>query len=143
MKKFSTDHHVPTVSFLWATVIFLFASPFLTPNTIWGSMLLPTILIIGIAVVLLWILLDTKYIVHHSYLYYYSGPIRGKIDIFNINTIEIQKKWLVDSSFKPALGAKGLVIRYNTYDDIYISPRDKQKFIETILDLNPQIEIKY
>lgn len=142
MKKFSTDHHIPTVSFLWITVLILFATPFFTPNNIWGAMFIPIIIVLASAFLLLWILLDTKYIIDHSFLYYYSGPIRGKIDIFNINTIEIQKKWFVNSSLKPALGTKGLVIKYNKYDDIYISPRDKQKFIETILDLNPQIEIK-
>ncbi len=141
MKKFSTDHHIPTVSLLWITVLILFATPFFTPNNSLSE-IIPIIIIAICGLILLWILLDTKYVIDHSYLYYYSGPIRGKIDIFNIHTIEIQKNWWVNATLKPALGTKGFIIKYNTYDDIYISPRDKQKFIETILDLNPQIEIK-
>lgn len=142
MKKFSTDHHIPTVSLLWITVLILFATPFFTPNTLEGSMFIPIIIVIASAILILWILLNTKYVIDHSYLYYYSGPIRGKIDIFNIHTIEIQKKWWVSATLKPALGTKGLIIKYNTYDDIYVSPRDKQKFIESLLELNPMIEIK-
>jgi len=143
MKKFSTDHHIPTVSFLWATVIILFVTPFFTPNAISGIMLFPILIILAIAILLLWILLDTRYVIDHSYLYYYSGPIRGKIDIFNINTIEPQKTIFVGAILKPALGSKGFILRYNTNDAIYISPRDKEKFVAVLLDLNPQIEIKY
>lgn len=142
MKKFSTDHHIPTVSLLWITVLILFATPFFTPNNIWGTMSIPIVIILAVAILLLWILLDTKYIIDHSYLYYYSGPIRGKIDIFNIHSIEVQKKWFVSATLKPALGTKGFIIKYNSYDDIYVSPRDKQKFVETLLELNPMIEIK-
>lgn len=141
MKKFSSDYHIPTLSLLWVTVFILFATPFFTPND-FKVMIIPMTLILICAFVLLWIILDTKYIIKHSYLYYYSGPIRGKIDIFNINTIEQQKNWYVNTSLKPALGTNGFIIRYNKSDDIYVSPRDKQKFVEALLDLNPQIEIK-
>lgn len=141
MKKFSSDHHIPTVSLLWMTVLILFATPFFAPT---NSLLqiFPIIIVIICAVILLWILLDTKYVINHSYLYYYSGPIRGKIDIFNINTIEHQKGWFVNTSIKSALGSKGFIIKYNKFDDIYVSPRDKKRFVEALLDLNPQIIIK-
>lgn len=141
MKKFSSDHHIPTVSLLWTTVLILFATPFFTPNNSLVE-IIPIVIILICAVILLWVLLDTKYIIDHSYLYYYSGPIRGKIDIFNINVIEQQKGWFVNSTSKPALGSKGFIIKYNKFDDIYVSPRDKKRFVEALLDLNPQIEIK-
>lgn len=142
MKKFSTDHHIPTVSLLWITVLILFITPFFAPSNSLSE-IIPIILIAICGCVLVWILLDTKYVIDHSYLYYYSGPIRGKIDIFNINTIEVQKKWWINATLKPALGTKGFILKYNAYDDIYVSPRDKQKFVEALLELNPTIEIKY
>jgi len=141
MKKFSSDHHIPTVSLLWTTVLILFITPFFAPNDSLVE-IIPLIIILVCAIILLWVLLDTKYVIDHSYLHYYSGPVRGKIDIFNINMIEQQKGWFINASLKPALGNKGFIIKYNKYDDIYVSPRDKQKFIEALLDLNPQIEIK-
>ena len=141
MKKFSSDHHIPTVSLLWMTVLILFATPFFAPTNSFIQ-IFPIVIVIICALVLLWILLDTKYVINHSYLHYYSGPIRGKIDIFNINSIEQQKGWFVNATMKPALGSKGFIIKYNKFDDIYVSPRDKKRFVEALLDLNPQIIIK-
>lgn len=105
-------------------------------------MMIPIIIIFICAGLIIWILLNTKYEIKQSFLFYTSGPIRGKIDIYKINTIEHQKKWFVQSTLKPALGSKGLIIKYNKYDDIYISPKEKQKLIDALLEINPHIEIK-
>ncbi len=142
MKKFYSDHHIPTVSFLWLAVIFLIVTPFMTPNDIEGVILIPIIICAVSAVLLIWVLLDTKYSIEGSYLKYKSGPISGKIDIFRIHTIEHQKSWMVGTTLKPALGIKGLILRYNKFDDIYISPKKKQEFIDALLEVNPHIEIK-
>lgn len=142
MKKFYSDHHIPTVTMLWLIVVFLIATPFFTPNQIWGEMFIPIIIVALCAIFILWILLDTKYVIKNSFLHYTSGPIRGKIDIYKINAIAHQKKWFVQSSLKPALGSKGLIIKYGKFDDIYISPKRKQEFIEALLEINPHIEIE-
>lgn len=142
MKKFYSDHHLPTVLMLWVVALLLIATPFFTPNKIWGEMLIPIIIVVLCALLILWILLDTKYEIKNSFLHYTSGPIRGKIDIYKINAIVHQKNWFVQSSLKPALGTKGLVIKYGKYDDIYISPKHKQQFIDTLLEINPHIEIQ-
>lgn len=142
MKKFYSDHHIPTVSFLWFAVIFLIITPFMTPNDVEGTILIPIIICIVSATLLIWILVDTKYSLEGSYLKYKSGPINGKIDIFRIHTIEHQKSWMVGTTLKPALGIKGLILKYNKFDDIYISPKKKQEFIDALLEVNPHIEIK-
>lgn len=138
MKKFYSENHIPTVSLLWIIATILIATPFLTPTKIFAVL----ILIVVVAALLIWILIDTKYKIDHSFLYYNSGPIRGKIDIFRINTIEHQKNWIVNSALKPALGTKGLIIKYNKFDDIYISPKNKDAFIAALLEVNSDIEIK-
>jgi len=141
MKKFSSDYHIPTVSLLWMTVLILFATPLFAPtNSLYQ--IIPIVIITICATILLWVLFDTKYVINQSYLYYYSGPVRGKIDIFNITSIEHQKNWFVNASLKPALGTKGFIIKYNENDDVYVSPRDKKRFVEALLELNSQIEIK-
>lgn len=142
MKIFYSDYHIPTVSFLWLAVIFLVATPFLTPNDIDGTIFILIIICGLVAALLIWILLDTKYSIEESYLKYKSGPIKGKIDIFRIHTIEHQKSWTVGTTLKPALGIKGLILKYNKFDDIYISPKKKQEFIDALLEVNPHIEIK-
>ena len=43
----------------------------------------------------------------------------------------------------PAISLDRLEISYGTYDSILISPKQKKEFIETIVSLNPQVEIRY
>jgi len=143
MKKFYSDKHIPTVSLLWLAVIFLLATPFLTPNNLDKiAVFIPIIICVVSAGLLLWILVGTNYKIEGSYLKYKSGPIKGKIDIFRIHTIEHQKNWFVGNTLKPALGTKGLIIKYNKFDDIYISPKKKQEFINALLEINSHIEVK-
>ena len=144
MKKFYSDKHIPTVSLLWIAVLFLLATPFLTPNNLTKiAVFIPIVICVVSAVLLLWILLGTNYSIEGSYLKYKSGPLKGKIDIFRIHTIEHQKKGIVSSNLKPALGSKGLIIKYNKFDDIYISPKKKQEFINALLEINSHIEVKH
>jgi hypothetical protein len=100
------------------------------------------IVIIFIGFCMFWILLDTKYTFKEGYLYYCSGPIRGKIKIESIRAIEHQKGWYCKSFLKPSLGYNGLYIYYNKFDDIYLSPKDKSAFVNYLLTTSPKILIK-
>lgn len=42
---------------------------------------------------------------------------------------------------KPATATKGLLIKYNAYDEIYISPEDNDFFIQALEELNDKIKI--
>ena len=88
-----------------------------------------------------WILVDTKYTFTNNCLFYSSGPIRGKIAIDSIRKIKHQKGWINESFLKPALGMNGLYIYYNKFDDLYISPQDKEAFVNYLLKINPKIDI--
>ncbi len=88
---------------------------------------------------LLWIFNSTKYELTNTHLNYQSGPITGKIQIDSINTIINGKTmW---SGLKLATAKNGLIIKYNKYDEIYISPKTNEIFISEILKLNKNIEI--
>ena len=43
--------------------------------------------------------------------------------------------------FKPATARKGLIIKYDKFNDLYISPETNDLFINKILELNDQIKI--
>lgn len=128
---------------LWLTVIALVITP-LIPD--FGEENL-TVEIIGFIIIyavsglLIWILLDTKYRINNKDLYYYCGPFRGKIAIDKIRKIERWNKWYVTSTMKPALDSDGLIIYYEKFDDIYISPKNKENFIKMLLEINPNIEV--
>ena len=98
-------------------------------------------IMITIILALIWILLDTKYILKENKIFYNSGPFRGTIDIKNIRKIQHHSGIIVPVTFKPALNTKGLIIHYNSFDDIYISPKQEDLFLKELLKVNPNIEI--
>ncbi len=98
-------------------------------------------IIIPIVALLIWILLDTKYILKENKIFYNSGPFRGTIAIKSIRKIQHHSGIIVPVTFKPALNTKGLIIHYNSFDDIYISPKQEELFLEELLKVNPNIQI--
>ena len=87
------------------------------------------------------IILKTEYKIKNTLLHWQSGPFYGKIDINSIITIKHHDGIFVPTVWKPALSQVGLIVTYNKYDDIYISPQNVADFIAEILAINPNIEI--
>ncbi len=80
-----------------------------------------------------------KYEITESVFKYQSGPFSGSIEINTITSITKNTSMYV--GFKPAMDSKGLIIRYNKYDDIYISPKTNESFIAKILEINKDVVI--
>ena len=97
------------------------------------------ILLLAIAGFLIWLGLGTNYELTQTELKYKSGPIRGKIEIDKIH--EIVKGKTLWSGLKPATARNGLIIKYEKYNDIYISPKTNDTFLKKILELNSRIKI--
>ncbi|MFC4740341.1 PH domain-containing protein [Flavobacterium ponti] len=87
------------------------------------------------------IALKTEYKIKDNFLYWQSGPFFGKIDIKTIRKIQHHDGIFVPTVWKPALSQIGLIITYNKFDDIYISPQNESDFITELLSINPNIEI--
>lgn len=88
---------------------------------------------------LLWIVFAARYEITEFHVIYYTGPIKGKIEISSIHTIISGKTLWVGN--KPATATKGLILEYGKYDRIYISPETNETFIEAILKIKPNIKI--
>lgn len=88
---------------------------------------------------LVWIYFATYYQLTSEYLFYRTGPIAGKIKIDCIS--EIVNGKIAFANFKPATGSNGIILKYNRWDEIYISPENKDKFIEELIKLNKNISI--
>ena len=86
-----------------------------------------------------WIFFGTHYRLSPEFLKYSCGPFYGKIEISSIQKIVVNETLYV--GLKPATARNGLIIRYNKFDDIYISPDDNETFITEILKFNSEIEI--
>ncbi len=88
------------------------------------------------------IFFNTYYSLDNQYLYWQKGPFGGKVSLDSIRSIKKAKSSReISSVVKPILSSKPLLIRYNKYDEIPVSPQDENKFIEAIQKNNQEIEI--
>lgn len=110
---------------------------FLQEMNIAAFLILLTILTLSI--LLLWLVFNTGYTISNTHVFYYSGPLKGKIEINSIHTIISGKTLWV--GYKPAAATKGLIIQYGKYDEIYFSPKTNEGFIKAILKIKPDIQI--
>ena len=90
-------------------------------------------------VLIFWIYFDTFYKIENNDLIYRSGFLRGKVEIPMIK--EILKGKTMWSGIKPALARKGLIIKFNKYDEIYIAPESNAELISDLLKVNSEIKI--
>lgn len=86
---------------------------------------------------LLWIYYTTRYWIEQQQLHYRSAFIKGKIDIATITSIQVGKTLWV--GLKPALAKKGIIIAYNSYDEIYLAPLDNEELVNELVKINPNI----
>ena len=140
MKRFFSTQNRFTTLLLWGLVLVMaglvynaYRSNELSPFAGW---------VIGlVSVFILWVLLDTRYVLRNNFLFYRSGPIRGRIAIGKIISIRKHSGLFVPVTLKPALDVNGYIITYNQYDDIFISPKNPDEFIHELKKINPEIVI--
>lgn len=141
MTVFKSAKNKYSVALLWVLAICLPIPIIFAMYTEGEIVIFPIILIALVDAFLISMLLDTKYIVSGNTLSYRSGPIRGKIDILKIRKIEENNSFIKYSTLKPGLSYRGFVIHFNAYDDIFISPDNKEKFVALMLEINPEIQV--
>ncbi len=96
-------------------------------------------IVLATSVFIIHLFLTTTYIIEGNTLRIKAGFLYNKVlDINSIKSIS-QTKNPISS---PANSIQRIEIRYNTYDSVLISPKEKLKFIEHLLSVNPKIEVK-
>lgn len=106
---------------------------------LFSAFVLGDVLSVLVTGLLLWIYFDTSYELTKDTLKYKSGPLRGSIATNDIR--EVIKGKSLWSGIKPATARKGLIIKYKGFQEIYISPRTNDSFIEKLLELNKNVKI--
>ena len=120
--------------FIGISLFRIFSNGKINFEFIWSDILM--FIVIGF---LIWLGLGTNYELTQTELKYKSGPIGGKIEIDKIH--EIIKGKTLWSGLKPATARNGLIIKYEKYNEIYISPKTNDSFMKKILELNDKIKI--
>ena len=101
----------------------------------------PFVILALAAALIVWVLLDTRYVIKNNFLLYRSGPFRGRIDITKIQKIKRHSGLYVPVSMKPALDTTGFIITFNNFDDVFVSPKNSAIFLEEIQKINPKVEV--
>lgn len=140
-KIFKSERAIWAGLVFWGTIIFLLAIivyDFIDEHSI-TEKIITFILLCLSTIFLLWIWFDTKYKIENEILYCNSGPFNAKIEIKTIT--QIIKNTTLWYGLKLSLSHNGLIIKYNKWDEIYISPKDKDGFINELLKINSAIVV--
>ena len=140
MKRYLSSKNTYTIAILWAIVICMLVLLYIG-MTKEHVTILPIVLLSLVIAMILWTLLDTRYVIKQHFLLYRSGPFRGRIDIDKIQKIKYFSGLYVPVTMKPALDTKGFIITYNNNEDVYVSPMNSDVFLSELLKINPKIEI--
>ncbi|WP_298223470.1 PH domain-containing protein [Flavobacterium sp.] len=140
MNRFLSTKNIYTVAILWFIVISMIVLLAIGLEKEHLSTL-PIVLLSLVIALIVWILLDTRYVIKQHFLLYRSGPFRGRIDIEKIQKIKYFSGLHVPVTMKPALDTKGFIITYDQYEDVYVSPDKSDVFLNELLKINPNIEV--
>ena len=139
--KSRKDFFFLALSFGFTLLVFCaFAYQFYyTQDTRNQNFIVGDVLLILIAGLLLWLNFGTEYELTPTYFKYKSGPLKGEIPLEKITEIvEGKSLWI---GLRPATARKGLILKYDIYNELYISPRTNESFINKILELDSQIKV--
>lgn len=96
-------------------------------------------IVVGLALTItVWLYATTAYDVESTALVVRAGPLRERIPIASIRSIE-RSRTLIAS---PALSLRRLEIAYGTYDIAVVSPADQAGFIAALVERNPAIVVR-
>ena len=140
MNRFLSSKNNYTIAILW-TIVIIMVGLLYVGMTKEQVTILPVIILGSVITMILWTLLDTRYVIKRHFLLYRSGPFRGRIDIQKIKKIKYFSGLYVPVTMKPALDTKGFIITYNNIEDVYVSPVHREIFLTELLKINPGIEV--
>jgi len=114
---------------LGAAVVATLVAAGATLRQVSGMALLVPLAVVAIGAVLpIWILASTAYVVESGTLYIRSGPFAWRIPISSITSI----KPTSSPVSAPALSTKRLRVEYGAGKSVLVSPADQQAFIRAI-----------
>jgi hypothetical protein len=94
---------------------------------------------ITLSLLMISIWFQTYYEIDQEFLYHRMGPFKGKLAVKSIRSV---KKHSRRSLYSPTLSYDLVLISYNTFDDISLSPEDQDSFIAALRIMNKNIVIE-
>lgn len=131
MLNFQSKKDIWLAVLIWGVIILMFFMMITEQNIV-----VYTVGILNNAL-LLWLWFGTNYKIDDEDLIVRSGPFKSTIDIKSIKKLRATKTLLAG----PALSIDRIEIQYKRYDSVIVSPKEKNKFIESLLSKNKSIEV--
>ena len=120
---------------IWGVALFLlygiYETVFIEVNIL-GAVVMTALLVLLVS---FWF--RTIYKIEGDILHIYYGPFRFQVVISEITSIRHTKNIFTG----PALSSERIEITYSNYSVIQISPKEKEKFVNALLQMNPNIKI--
>ena len=120
---------------IWGVALFLlygvYEAVFIKENIL-GAVIMTALLLL---LIIFWF--RTIYKIEGDILHIYYGPFRFQVVISEITAIRHAKNIFTG----PALSIERIEITYSKYHVIQISPKEKEKFVNVLLQMNPNIKI--
>lgn len=136
---YKTSYHRTSLIMLYSIIAIMTILPL---YSYWieeeSGMFVPFLICWGCAGLVWWVAAKTYYLIDDTHVKYFCGPFRGKIEISKIRKIEYHDGWYIPT-YKIGMDKKGVVIYYNKFDDIFLSPLELDDFIHKIMEKNPQV----
>jgi uncharacterized membrane protein YeaQ/YmgE (transglycosylase-associated protein family) len=97
-------------------------------------------IVMGVVMLFLFSLIPTTYYdIKEDQLLCKTLFFNKKLTIDSIRKIDVGNS--LYAGMKMSLALKGIIIHFNKYDEIYISPENQEEFVQHLVKINPQIEI--
>ncbi len=112
-----------------------------TDMSFWGQLVL--VAINGATIGLLgWAWLGMRYELTTNELRVFSGPFRKKIALSRVKLAQVgETMWVGNHRYGTAKG--GIIIRFDGYDELYITPETNEQFMEALLERLPELEVRH
>jgi len=109
--------------------------------SVWGQLVL--VLINGGTIAFLgWAWRGTYYTLNEHELAMYSGPMRKKIEISRLKSaVAGTTMWVGTHRYGTA--KNGLVIRFDSFDEVYITPESNEDFVAALRVYLPDFPVEY
>ena len=97
-------------------------------------------IVMGVVMLFLFSLIPTTYYdIKEDQLLCKTLFFNKKLTIDSIRKIDVGNS--LYAGMKMSLALKGIIIHFNKYDEIYISPENQEEFVQHLVKINPQIKI--
>lgn len=97
-------------------------------------------IVMSVVMLFLFTLIPTTYYeIQEDHLYCRTSFFKKKLSINSIRKIDVGNS--LYAGMKMSLALKGIIVYFNKYDEIYISPENQEEFVQQLVKINPQIEL--